>query len=470
MNAPRLHPVTKEPASALARAAFSLCVALILTLAAASPALSLSDPPGPTHGSHGKLACDKCHAGGETADCDKCHEPGYNPHPINIPPTTPVPADLPLDKAGTIRCFTCHRIHGGATADSYIRNGGEYHSRRVFCFKCHTEGMAGTNPHDARQGPSRCLFCHLPDKAGSVWPSTKIREPVAVTCRFCHGISDAGHARLMGLTAPEPVGGRANCPSCHDPHGTAATIYDLRPEMTGLLGRTQETNPHVESWDKCRMCHTKAFADEIRASEQKLLYGGNVTMLCLSCHVTMRSHHPTSVTLDAKMAETLGKSGLKLPLDRRGMITCHTCHDNGCQSGAHKMSMRYYERKKLSDALCWGCHEKAEFANVDPHTDDPVACKWCHESRPAPGVSAERGIITSPTMLCLRCHDVKPHPAGVNHVGINHRKPIVEKTLPLGPDGEINCTSCHDPHYRSAIPSARLRAKSVCRFCHENKM
>lgn len=448
----------------------TLLSALFTILLAAGASFALGDQPAPLGGSHSGLSCATCHGSGEAADCDRCHETIYNPHPVNIKPTMPVPGDLPVDKSGLMRCFTCHKLHGGNKVDSYLRDTGSYHSRRTFCFKCHEEGMAGMNPHDARQGPSRCLFCHLADEGKSVWPSSKVRQPVAVTCRFCHGISDAGHARLMGLQVPAgDASGRVNCATCHDPHGTASTIYDLRPEITGVLGRTQESSPHVASADKCRMCHTKPFAEEIRGAEQKLLYGGNVVMLCLSCHVTMRSHHPTTVSLPSEMSERLKKSNLNLPLDRRGMITCYTCHDNGCANGGNLMAMRYYDRKKLQDGLCWGCHDKAEFAAVDPHTDDPVACKWCHESRPVPGVGADRGTITAPTMLCLRCHDVSPHPGGKNHVGASNRQAIVDKSLPLGQNGEINCTTCHDPHYRTMIPSARLRAKNICRYCHTGR-
>ncbi|TLN15976.1 hypothetical protein FDZ71_07025, partial [bacterium] len=266
--------------------------ALILALILAGVALAATQEPLPAGGFHEKMECVKCHFTNYTLDCDQCHDKGINPHPLGIKPTMAVPASLPLDKDGNMVCKTCHKIHGGNKAASYLRNGDPFFSaRRAFCFKCHKEGMTGTNPHDAGGGPSRCLFCHDQEKCKDGGTKLAVRKPVDSTCRFCHGASDAGHAGLMGMNAPPPVEGHVNCVSCHDPHGTFDSIYNLRPEVVESLGRTQEKNPHTEEPASCVLCHTKRFPDEIRTAPKKLLYGGNLVMLCLSCHVTVRGHH-----------------------------------------------------------------------------------------------------------------------------------------------------------------------------------
>ncbi len=430
---------------------------------------ALGDSPAPLTGAHAFLDCAMCHVENGTVDCDTCHTADLNPHPVGVAASMKVPPDMPLGPDGLLRCYTCHRIHGGKPGDSYLRNARTEHGRRVFCYKCHEQGMAGINPHDARQGASRCLFCHPREEGGTVKVSSKPKEPVNVVCRFCHGVRDSGHAELLGVNLPDEARRVKNCATCHDPHGTSTTLYDLRPEMAGLLGRVQEKSPHEDGAMSCRLCHVKTFEDDIRKSDVKLLYNDNLDMLCLSCHIAMRSHHPTGGALPGEMAARLSASGMKLPLTSRGRISCYTCHDNGCTGEHTAMRMRYYDSREPDNRLCFGCHDPAEFAGVDPHSDSPGACVLCHETRPVPGVRSETGLMALQTMVCLRCHAVKPHPAGAHHVGRLKKAVNVEKLLPLGPEGEITCTTCHDPHYKSGMPVSRLRRNASCTYCHRGK-
>jgi predicted CXXCH cytochrome family protein len=437
-------------------------------------------PSAPPTGSHAEISCGECHKGPFAADCDACHEPQKNnPHPVGVVASMKVPPELPLGEGGKILCRTCHRIHGGNRADSYLRNGEDcFALRRTFCYRCHAEGMAGTNPHVAKKGSSRCFFCHVSDPSESKKPADTVRRPVNITCRFCHGTSEVGHAILLGATpAMREINGnrsgikpaQPDCTTCHDPHGTAQTTHYLRPVFAETLVRVQDRNPHVPEFEACRSCHTTSFADEITAEDPKFLYGGNLIMLCLSCHTTERGHHPTGVRLTEAQALRVENSRLRLPLDRRGAITCATCHLSACASGSYAMEFRYYDRAGLNNDLCWACHAMEEFSEHDPHTDDPESCRWCHESRPIPGKRGQGGLLASPTMVCLQCHQVTPHPANKNHV--DFAVPVAKVRLPLGEGGKVTCVTCHEPHHSGEFPRERLRSRSrnLCVSCHSSR-
>ena len=72
--------------------------------------------------------------------CTACHRvPGLS-HPVDMVPTFPIPADLPLDELGKMTCATCHDPHrphinpltGQKT--KYLRRDGP---PRLLCLACH---------------------------------------------------------------------------------------------------------------------------------------------------------------------------------------------------------------------------------------------------------------------------------------------------------------------------------------------
>ena len=433
-----------------------------------------ADTPPPVTGSHADLACEDCHGPEGLADCDECHDAEVNIHPVGMEPSIPIPSGFSLGAGGRLVCRTCHRLHGGNRATHYLNDlsSEEGTDRAAFCALCHGESLAQTNPHFARKGTGRCAFCHasIPSREEKARPTA--RMDIVKLCDFCHGAVAKNHPRNIdpALSLPKglPLGpdGAWTCATCHEPHGTTTTTHYVRPEFAQHFERGRQANPHEASYFACKACHTTSIPDEITNPDYKLRYRGDINILCVSCHVTDRGHHPTGLPPPPFMLEDIEASDKTIPLDREGRINCYTCHDNGCSSGEQAMRQRYYGRANLENTLCWICHRREEFSTLNPHLEDLALCTQCHESRPIPGLSL--GLMTVPKMVCLRCHDVKPHPAGADHLRAPSEEIHPDGSLPLSAGGEVTCTTCHDPHESDTPRPRRLRvdASAICGSCH----
>ncbi len=454
------------------RAGWAAAAALLLGLGWAVPARP-EEPP-PVTGAHADLACDDCHGSGRVTDCWECHEAVENPHPVGVSPTIPLPDWVPLGPDGALLCRSCHRLHGGDPATRFLA-GPAGATRLGFCVSCHGSRLEHADPHKARRGPGRCEFCHARKEGVLQTGPGTARLEIKRLCNFCHDVLAKGHPRNVdpSLEIPDGLplqaGGAWSCYTCHDPHGTTDTTHLLRSELARHLERGLEENPHRDEYFACKACHTSSLADEITAPDYKLRYRGDVNVLCISCHVTDRSHHPTGLKPPPAIRRQMDRSDLGLPLGANGEITCYTCHDNGCAAGRMGMTERYYDRAASRSDLCGACHDRSALTATTPHVDRMDRCTVCHLRTPVPGVTEARtGLVAIPRFVCLRCHDVKPHPVNADHIRVPTDKIQVDPSLPLGPGGEVTCPTCHDPHASDRGFPARLRAApgELCSLCH----
>lgn len=156
-------------------------------------------------------------------------------------------------------------------------------------------------------------------------------------------------------------------------------------------------------------------------------------------------------------------------------------------SAAVKTVINPHEQINDEGDVLWGtcviCHTNTPDVNVEKNIND-VKLRFQEDMSDA----------------CLRCHQVKPHPAGEESqekqmsgfVAPNHmvvpRKDIVQAIrfalkespmmLPLEPKtGKIICSTCHNPHERGLLSGRpdygadaimRLRSASlaICQKCH----
>ena len=443
----------------------------LLALLAAAPAPAVE--PGPVTGAHGELGCEECHTGDRITDCWECHEAVDNPHPVGVSPSFAVPAGFPLGPDGALLCRTCHRLHGGDPDHAFLRAPAGA-TRLGFCTGCHGTALDRADPHKARRGRGRCGFCHR-KKAGELQTGRgTARLEIRRLCNFCHDVLAKGHPRNVDPDLSMPEGlplaqdGSWTCFTCHDPHGTTATTHLLRREIARHLESGREENPHVPEYFACRACHTTSDPDDIGPPDFRLRFRGDVNVLCISCHLTDRSHHPTGLRCPPAIRARMAADPRRLPLGPGGEITCRTCHDNGCTTGHQGMTERLYDRTEGRTDLCEVCHDRSTLTQKSPHVGDPAACVTCHISRPLPEDSGGHELVASIKMVCLRCHEVNIHPAGADHLKVPPERMRPDPKLPLGAGGEVTCATCHNPHEDPEHGRARLRAApgELCSLCH----
>jgi len=105
----------------------------------------------------------------------------------------------------------------------------------------------------------------------------------------------------------------------------------------------------------------------------------------------------------------------------------------------------------------WVSYPEAEAAavkNVHEHDGRPV-CQRCHARR-------EVQLLRPAVELCVQCHRMTH---GNHPVGVVQTPPA--RGLPVGPAGEIQCHTCHDPHdVRRNKAGLRLPFNDLCARCH----
>jgi len=450
---------------------------------------------------HNGFACDTCHTtpparGAPFTDvlaslkgipsklCATCHSDYVNIHPSDKTPSMPTPPELPLDEKNHITCITCHNMHLQSSEFYLLRGFGEeeknrFEARRDLCFDCHGEEFYLKNPHKAHRGSTRCAYCHLETPtAADTAKTVKFRVNVLQMCNFCHDVQRKFHPLNVDSEVKVPEGlprgrdGSVHCGTCHNPHGVEHTVHFLRREYVKAV-QGENKKPHGVGAD-CQACH---YGRMVSGKKPRLRYEGNIVVLCNSCHGATGDLHPVSITIPGTL-----RRPTEIPLDDDGAITCLTCHSISCSAGSGKTAglsevrMRYFDRAKGDNTLCFFCHSREKWSGFSPHMEidirkqdyNPRDCRFCHDIDPSRGSDTADSVsfLPNPRMLCLRCHPERPHPAGYDHL-VRPQRVRVPKSFPTDRDGYIVCTTCHDPH-KAASGDSRKRelGDELCLNCH----
>ncbi len=465
-----------------------LALAVILSLAAAGV---WAAPEAPV-GAHRGLECAACHPGGgrEHRPCRECHDSSANLHPVGDAPRFPVPEAFPL-VGGLLACETCHRLHPptGIHALRGLERPGVEELRR-FCFACHGSALAAQDPHRAQAGSNRCSYCHSSVDVAAVLAggAPRTREVTRELCEVCHDMASRDHPRNVDPVLELPEGlprgpeGAVTCVTCHDPHGSSEYTHYIREEYARHFERNVEANPHRDERSACRACHVRRTPEELTREDHELRFQGDAMLLCISCHARARSHHPVGMPLPEAMGARLAERG-GLPLDRNGRLVCTSCHTNSCASGQQRMALRHYDPRRMDLSLCWKCHPKEEFAQIDPHRkvvdDSTDGCVFCHDRAPVKGLEKAEDLyfVSQVKMICLRCHE-NLSDSDVSHMGKTPSPEVVERLqrfaaergteFPLDREGRFTCTTCHNAHFSAKDDrhKTRLPTREMCGLCH----
>lgn len=277
---------------------------------------------------HDKLACEQCHAAGETAfasrfpgrkaeACEACHK---DPHGGQF--------DAAGVKATCLSCHAATSFHPSRVdVDSHAQHGFELAGahRAVACEKCHTQKapaprvFKGTargceachvDPHDGRfdksglprevEGRSGCARCHqemdFVDVRGSFdhakWTGFALFGSHAkASCVACHGRSDTPdtEGRTLGRAAKD-------CAQCHSdvhagqfaagtpPRTDCARCHDDSKDFHSLhFDHTRDTRFPLDATHAplaCTSCHR---ADTTRDGKQVVRYRP-LAHQCTDCH------------------------------------------------------------------------------------------------------------------------------------------------------------------------------------------
>jgi predicted CXXCH cytochrome family protein len=480
--------------------------------------LETYDRPNP----HFALACSECHDGRpvlgvDTADtvtfvngtagnvdlCYRCHTAADNIHPVNrdplaaVPPVE-VPASLPLETHGQNRgrvvCSSCHFIHARTAGLKLLRGFPQssaprdlekaiFKDRRELCRACHGLSLAAKTPHKGIRGATAtCSFCHsrVPEPGRKV----ELTQGLVQVCDFCHGATKGAHYLLVNPFADpmlkEEVAastlplqdGDYTCISCHNPHGGTGEPKFLRKDFVDLALKSKRVRPHYLA-AFCRACHRvdprapRGAPDAQRLAEIPLLSESGLSKA--------NAHPLRGVTDDIRPRVP---EDWPLHQDSLSCLTCHTAGDSPVYDPRNPNFIRGGPYETQND-MCWKCHLQEELARFNPHESiqGERGCEFCHNTKPDRRKKVDirklafKGDIV---LLCLRCHEVVPHPANFNHNGLpdealmKRANIVIPEDFPLDAEGRLTCATCHNPH--AAEPGSGRGVGvglEICGSCHK---
>jgi hypothetical protein len=221
-----------------------------------------------------------------------------------------------------------------------------------------------------------------------------------------------------------------------------------------------KANPHYGPI-VCTSCHVDEEDYELKSEDHN--------ELCNSCHgetsPPVSSHHPLRMVTNAvAIPEDWPVSG--------DSLTCLTCHLPSHDENIGKyMFLRDYDEARPQD-FCGRCHRLWEMRDPHAEANEQKGCDLCHHGSPKPGEDTLKSVrfYAYPTVLCLRCHDVIPHPGGYDHTAAidSNTAKLLSAKFPLLQDERISCSTCHNPHVVDSSFKVRQMTQTplACPGCH----
>lgn len=281
-----------------------LIIAILLTFLLST---SLADTPENPSPHHFVQACSNCHDPVSSDNIDSivgpitknvnqlcsqssCHVIHAKlSHPVNVVPSAPLPADMPLSKSSTVNCLTCHDEIGFGQETNVTPYFLRRPAGQLFCASCHqklgktikekTHWQFSTRAH-LKTNEKREEMTTDFTESGLVIGTEKI-DPESLNCLSCHeeitpSIPDDHETRRQKYNrwktmSSHPIGmdfeqkkmdnrraylknrmtldpqirfvdGRVGCISCHNMYNTTSKM---------------NLSVRYEKGELCRQCHNK---------------------------------------------------------------------------------------------------------------------------------------------------------------------------------------------------------------------
>ncbi len=412
-------------------------------------------------------------------------------------------------------CDLCHKVHNASTKRWIFNISGSYQNANDYCVICHNpEGQAEDKPIDLMSGH---MIGKLDKTPKVVKYITYSGGTYSIECRNCHDPHINGPVRGTEGTFTSSFlrkfdTGFNICLGCHDDKDS---ILRSGHNAANFEKKTPEILAKVEEKNVCGPCHIQHNSNR----KTYLTVGFTSEERCQFCHNDVES-------IASKMAKTShlmdvdpkDNNTLKLPLEN-SLVTCGTCHE------PHR-SVKNLIRPQLAneEMLCVSCHESRRWVSVSYHNmsiahikDEKLkevaaqnACQPCHAAHNfnpehafmwARPVNLNRDFIYG---ICIDCHSsggISPKvPKYLTHSKLFRMLPtnqqwqqyIYSLKGKMSDEGEVSCSTCHEPHIWSTNPAkvgeaaaykgrtplegdnttSFLKGSSVvqnfCTLCHDN--
>jgi hypothetical protein len=339
-----------------------------------------------------------------------------------------------------------------------------------------------------------CAPCHAaPPESGK----TSLKSGFEKICLLCHPTPPmsclaAVEPRVLDVLARQigkvnlPLeNGRLFCGSCHRAMAAPTGSKLLGQQYQAFRAKIIVKDIH-RSGILCSPCH----GAEVRKGDlHPALTEKDPEKACRVCHDNRRARadiHPSGVV--PAVNDNVFLPG-NFPL-HEGRLVCTTCHRvclkaNRDEEGAFLRGGPYRDREDV----CFQCHSAKGYMGFNPHRQADETgkvlekvCLYCHSSLPdrkLKGISKE-GFAGDVKTYCVGCHpDEKNrlHPVNVRHFGARPSegmrlriKAFEEEhnvVFPRGPQEEVLCFSCHNPHQEGVL-SGEAAVKSVYNRLRKN--
>lgn len=210
------------------------------------------------------------------------------------------------------------------------------------CTDCHPDKSENAVVHPAVA--MGCDSCHTGTHMGER-PAPKLIVDVPDLCFNCHDRS-----QFEKKTLHAPVAG-GMCGTCHDPHGgsnprmLSATVPDLCYTCHSETDLTQQAKHVKAATGQCLTCHDPHGSDAAFVLTQLM------EAYCQSCHTDMTATH-VMARISPNDAHPL--AGRPDPLRKGRELSCSSCHN------PHAYDEQRISTRGLSSpaVLCLRCHRK----------------------------------------------------------------------------------------------------------------
>ncbi len=400
--------------------------------------------------------CFTCHDGSVVDSRARVYNDKHHNTDKPPPPHMKIPDIFPLDENGVMQCATCHTAHGvpsemGIEKTIFIRASN---NNSEMCIMCHTDKEGSISNGNHPVGPAeKEIPLNLISHGSRV--GDKKNHIICETCHTVHGSPNESFliesARNSGL-----------CLECHadknvfdaDGKRNHQHVVNVKPVNVKIPEEVIDKGAKI-GWEGeiiCQTCH-KVHNNNIEKT-LLLIMKDEKSSLCLTCHkdknyLADTKHNLVHLAPKEKNLEgkTVAEAGICSP--------CHLPHKEARTSG---------EGEDFITRLCLSCHKKGNIA------EKAVPVDYRHPLGISPFNNG------SDTQLNLATPDIDED---------TFTLPLFNKYGIQDHDGNVTCTTCHDPHrWRPDSEKGEIRedikgdsfssflrktAPDICKECHSNK-